>query len=65
MRSMSTDTLAGNESSGVQSTNTPLDSARAVVRSKLLDDDLPDFDVYQALCEYSIPHSVRELERRG
>lgn len=63
--SMSTNTLAGNESSGVPSIDNPLDSARAVVRSTLLDDDLPDFDVYQALCECAFPHSIRALERRG
>lgn len=46
-----------------QDTNRPLDRVRRTVRETILDDELPDFDVYRALCDVSIPVWMTDLER--
>ena len=42
----------------------PLEGARQTVRETILEGELPDFDVYRALCDLSIPVSVTDLERK-
>ena len=66
---MSQSTLPTNEAVAVSHPNEedhtrPLDSVREAVRESLLEGELPDFDVYRALCDVSIPVSVTDLERR-
>jgi hypothetical protein len=67
-RSMSQSTLPTNEAVAVSTANErnrtrPLGSVHRTVREILLEDDLPDFEVYQVLCEFSIPSSITDLER--
>ena len=65
---MSQSTLPTNEAVAVSHPNEgdrtqPLDPVRRAVRRSLLEDELPDFDVYRALCDVSIPVWVTDLER--
>ena len=65
---MSQSTLPTNEAVAVSHPNEenrirPLDPVRETVRESLLEGELPDFDVYRALCDVSIPVSVTDLER--
>ncbi|WP_331234225.1 hypothetical protein [Natronorarus salvus] len=62
---MQTNTPTANESSDERRpTDRPLDGARSLLRATLLDDRLPEFEVYQALCECSLPRSITDLEER-
>ena len=68
-RSMSQSTLPTNEAVAEPPTDErppdrPLEGARRTVRETILEGKLPDFDVYRALCDLSIPVSVTDLERR-
>jgi len=65
---MSQSTLPTNEAVAVSHPNEedhtrPLDPVRRAVRETVLKGELPDFDVYRALCDVSIPVWVTDLER--